>query len=111
MHILYSNMPDETQFIRDGQYIGDSDTYGPWMRVGLVLLFIHILIPFPGFISRRMKRNLPALAFWAIWVLVAHAVDMYWLVMPQYSKQVAKQDVLPFQMADLLIFVGIGLVL
>ena len=87
MLIWYANIPEETEWFRDRQYVGHTDAFSPWMKVGLVLLFIHILIPFPGFISRRMKRNLPALAFWAIWVLVAHAVDMYWLVMPEYSKK------------------------
>lgn len=117
MLIWYANIPEETEWFRDRQYLGHTDAFSPWMKVGLVLLFIHILIPFPGFISRRMKRNLPALAFWAIWVLVAHAVDMYWLVMPEYSKKLFlagdanAQSRLPFQMTDLLIFVGIGGVL
>jgi hypothetical protein len=107
----YANVPEESQFIRDRQFIGDTDVYGPWVKVGLVLLFIHILIPFPGLISRRVKRNLSTLAFWAIWVLVAHAVDMYWLVMPEYSKKIGDQAHLPFQMTDLLIFGGMGLIL
>ena len=112
----YGNIPEETEFYRDRQYLSTvgpdlSDAYGPWMKVGLVLLFIHILIPFPGLISRRVKRNLATLSFWAIWVLVAHFVDMYWLVMPEYSKKIRDQAHLPFQMTDLLIFVGIGGVL
>lgn len=111
MLIWYSNIPEETQFFRDRQFIGETDVYGPWMKVGLVLLFIHILIPFPGLISRRMKRNLPALAFWAIWYLVAHIVDMYWLVMPEYSKKIKYWERLPFQLTDVLCFVGIGGVL
>jgi hypothetical protein len=111
MLIWYSNIPEETEFFRDRQYIGETDRFGPWMKVGLVLLFIHILIPFPGLVSRRMKRNLPALAFWAIWVLVAHFVDMYWLVMPEFSKKIGQQDKLPFQLTDVLCFVGIGCVL
>ena len=111
MLIWYANIPEETQFFRDRQYLGDTDQFGPWMKVGLVLLFIHILIPFPGLVSRRMKRNLPALAFWAIWVLAAHFVDMYWLVMPEYSKKIKYWDKLPFQLTDVLCFAGIGCVL
>jgi uncharacterized membrane protein YpjA len=81
------------------------------MNVGLTLLFVHVLIPFPGVISRRMKRHLPALAFWAIWMLVAHAIDMYWVVMPNYSKQVEDWSSLPFHVVDPLCFVGIGAIL
>jgi hypothetical protein len=111
MLIWYSNIPEETEWFRDRQYIHPTDVYGPWTTVGLVLLFIHVLIPFPGLISRRVKRNMPALAFWCIWMLVAHFVDMYWVVMPEYSKKVHVQDRLPFQMTDALIFLGIGGVL
>ena len=36
-------------------------------------------------ISRHIKRSKEALLFGAVWMLLAHLVDMYWLVMPEYN--------------------------
>ena len=75
------------------------------------LLFLHFVIPFFGLLSRHVKRNRKALAFWACWILCVVYMDMYWLVMPEYSKKVNVWDKLPFQLTDVLCFVGIGGVL
>jgi hypothetical protein len=75
MLIWYANMPEETQFFIPRQL-------GPWAAVSLVLLFCHLLIPFVGMLSRHAKRGLGVLAFWAVWMLMAHLLDLYWLVMP-----------------------------
>ena len=49
--------------------------WGVWGSVSLLLLFVHLLIPFPGLLSRHVKRRTGVLAFWAVWTLVACAVD------------------------------------
>jgi hypothetical protein len=56
-----------------------------WGVVGIVLLVAHLLIPFAGLLSYKAKRNTRVLAFWAVWLLVIHWVDMIWLVMPEVT--------------------------
>ncbi len=72
----YANIPVETRYYLHREF-------GPWLWVSLILLFGQLLIPFAGLLSRHVKRSGVGLAFWAVWILVAHYVDMYWLIMPQ----------------------------
>jgi hypothetical protein len=75
MLIWYANTPEETQFYMMRQI-------GPWAGVSLALIVVHFVLPFLGLMSRHVKRLLPLLAFWLIWLLVAHAFDLFWLIMP-----------------------------
>ncbi len=75
MLIWYANMPEETQFYMLRQI-------GPWASVSLALIVVHFVLPFAGLMSKHVKRWLPALAFWLVWLLVAHAFDLFWLIMP-----------------------------
>jgi len=74
MLIWYANMPAETQFFVPRQI-------GPWGAVSLALLFGQLLIPMAGLLSRQAKRRLGVLTFWAVWLLAAHLLDLYWLIM------------------------------
>jgi hypothetical protein len=73
--IWYANIPEETIFYRHRWE-------GSWKVVSLVLLFGHFVIPFIGLLSRHTKRHPVGLAVGAVWMLVMHYVDLYWLVMP-----------------------------
>ena len=75
MLIWYANLPEETQFFLPRQL-------GPWAPLTLVLLFVHLVIPFPGLLSRHVKRKNSIIAFWAVWQLCACALDVYWMVVP-----------------------------
>ena len=75
MLIWYANMPEETQFYMMRQI-------GPWAGVSLALIVVHFVLPFLGLMSRHVKRLLPLFAFWLVWLLVAHAFDLFWLIMP-----------------------------
>ncbi|MGO9114678.1 MAG: hypothetical protein ACLP9L_36135 [Thermoguttaceae bacterium] len=75
MLIWYANIPEETQFYMSRQI-------GPWAGVSLALIVVHFVLPFLGLMSKHVKRLLPLFAFWLIWLLVAHAFDLYWLIMP-----------------------------
>jgi hypothetical protein len=81
----YGNIPDETGwFMRHGAstVAGAPHDFSP---VLLILLFGHFLIPFPGLLSRHVKRNPATLSFWALWMLAFCWFDIFWLVAPQYD--------------------------
>ena len=88
MLIWYANLPATTYWFENrGASTAQGATNG-WTWVSLLLLFGNLLIPFAGLLSRHVKRNRRALGFWAIWLLVMHWVDLWWLVMPQLSLDV-----------------------
>jgi hypothetical protein len=89
MLIWYANLPEETQFFIPRQL-------GPWAPITLALLFVHLIIPFPGLLSRHVKRKNSVIAFWAVWQLCACALDVYWLVVPsQWIKKIPEEVGMP----------------
>lgn len=96
MLIWYANIPEETVWYLVRQT-------GPWKWVSVVLLFVHLLIPFLGLLPRAAKRRKGLLCFWAVWLLAAHWLDLYWLVMPNLET-----PGLPLGPIDLACLVGIG---
>ncbi len=82
MLIWYANVPEETAFYRPRQ-----ESWA-WIGVSLLLLFGHLLIPFPGLLSRWVKRSKPLLIFWAIWMLIAHWIDHYYIITPTWAGHV-----------------------
>jgi hypothetical protein len=78
--IWYGNIPEETFWFL-------SRWEGGWKPVSLVLLFGHFALPFVFLIFRNVKRKIVLLGSAAIWILVMHWVDMYWLVYPSYQDQ------------------------
>jgi hypothetical protein len=76
--IWYGNIPEETRWYLVRQTAG-------WAGVSVALLVVHLLVPFFGLLSREVKRRKGLLGFWAAWMLAAHWLDLYWLVMPSVS--------------------------
>lgn len=76
MLIWYGDVPEETFWFKR-RFIGD------WRAVSSLLLWGHFVVPFIGLLSRHVKRNRKALAFWAVWLLAIQFVDMFWLVFPK----------------------------
>ena len=74
----YANIPGETHWFVARENHG-------WGWVGLALIFGHFALPFLVLLSRAPKRRPAVLAAAAVWLLVMHAVDLYWLVMPAAS--------------------------
>ncbi len=97
MLIWYANIPEETTWYLPRQQ-------GAWTAVSLILLFGHLFIPFFGLMSRHVKRRKGILGFWAVWLLVMHWIDIYYLVMPQ-----AGARGLPPGLIDLCCALGMGL--
>ena len=96
MLMWYANLPEETIWYQARQT-------GGWTLVSVLLLFGHFLLPFVALMSRNVKRRTPLLVTGAVWVLLMHWVDVYWLIMPSQS-----EGIVPLSLMDLLTFVGIG---
>jgi hypothetical protein len=99
MLIWYANIPEETFWYQVRQK-------GQWVNFSLALLFGHFVIPFVCLISRGPKRRKQWLLFGAIWMLLMHWLDMYYLVMPQAPG--AEDGNVPLSLPDLACLVGLG---
>ncbi|MCP4291498.1 MAG: quinol:cytochrome C oxidoreductase [bacterium] len=91
----YANVPEETAW-----YLLRSSN--GWGIVGFVTLFATFALPFLGLISRFAKRRRKIVAFWAIWIIVAQWVNLYWVVMPEFSATFT------ISIMDLTCFFGVG---
>ncbi len=78
MLIWYANLPEETFW-----YLNRIE--GTWLIFSIIFVFVHFLIPFFALVSQPAKTNGSRLKFMAIWLLVAHFFDLYFLVMPTFS--------------------------
>jgi len=94
--IWYGNIPEETLW-----YKHRWDVTG-WQIISIVLLFGHFVIPFLALITRAAKRNFKVLKLVAIWLLIMHFVDLYWIVLPVFSPE------LSVSWMDVTAVVGIG---
>ena len=75
--IWYANIPEETIFFRER-------LEGTWRLWSALLLFGRFIVPFIVLIRRGAKRNKGVLAGFAVWVILMHFVDQYWLIMPNF---------------------------
>jgi len=96
--IWIANLPHETPW-----YLARDMT--AWLPLGVFLIVGHFLVPFFLLLSRQLKRNPRTLAAMAVYILVVHYVDVYWVMMP--ALRPATPHVLP-RWIDLAALVGIG---
>jgi hypothetical protein len=73
--IWYANMPEETQF-----YLLRRN--GAWNGMSILLPILYFVVPFFMLLPRAHKRSARWLAFISVWILVMHAYDLYWQIMP-----------------------------
>ncbi len=78
MLIWYANLPEETFWFLNRWE-------GSWVVFSIALIFVHFLIPFFVLVSQPSKTNAAKLKIMSIWLLVAHFMDLYFLVMPTFS--------------------------
>ncbi len=78
--IWYADLPEETFWFL-------MRWNGSWKYVSIALLFFHFVIPFLILVSRGAKTNLSLMKIMSIWMLTAHALDIYWLIFPTFSKE------------------------
>jgi len=77
MLIWYADLPEETFWFM-------MRMKGSWVYYSLGLVFVHFIIPFIILLPRSSKVNPKLLVIMACWILMAHAYDLYWLIMPTY---------------------------
>jgi hypothetical protein len=94
--IWYANIPEETIW-----YLHRWE--GTWKVITMMLVFGHFVIPFMALLPRFVKRNLGALTFFAVWILIMHWIDIYWMVIPNLHHNGAH-----FSWMDLTATLGIG---
>lgn len=96
MLIWIAGLPEEVPF-----YI--VRLKGDWAAIGVFLIVGHFVVPFFTLLSRSLKRNRARLALVAFWILLVHAVDLYWLILPTLSPEAA-----PFHWTMISAFIGVG---
>lgn len=78
--IWYANIPEETAWFlvryREG-----------WQTLGILLIVGHFVAPFLILLFRKTKRTPALLTAVALWLLVMHCVDIFWLVRPVVNTQ------------------------
>lgn len=73
--IWYANIPEETVYYLTRWENG-------WNLFTMTLVFGHFILPFFALLFRASKRNLPWLKIVSIWIVIMHAIDMVWLILP-----------------------------
>lgn len=96
MLIWYGNIPEETIFYKIRQT-------GPWLSLSLVLLFGHFILPFLFLMSRHPKRHRAVLSLSAVWLLLMHWCDMFYLIVP--GSRIGSE---PWIATDLSLLFGMG---
>lgn len=75
MLIWYGDVPEETSwFVHRWQ--------GGWTVVSVILVIAHFIVPFFALLSLPSKTNFGRLKFISVWIIAAHFIDVYWLIMP-----------------------------
>jgi hypothetical protein len=94
--IWYGNIPEETIWFAH-RWVGS------WKTVSLMLVYGHFVIPFMLLLPKTWKRNYTFLAAIAVWMLVAHWIDIFWLVLPSFHHEGAH-----LSWMDLTLTAGLG---
>ena len=105
MLIWYGNLPEETFWFQPRWE-------GTWKTMSFWLMILHFPVPFYALVSRGAKTNPKRLKFMAVYLLLIHFYDMFWIIMPSVTtgNYAGKHDI--FQISDLgYVFGAIGIIL
>ncbi len=97
--IWIANLPEEVPW-----YLARNR--GAWLPVSVALVLFHFVVPFFVLLSRRLKRSPGGLGFMAVWILVIHYVDVYWVMMPALRHD--PDHALSVHWTDLPAVIGVG---
>jgi len=81
MLIWYGNLPEETFWFMMRWKHG-------WQYISILLILVQFWIPYFILLPQDAKMDPKRLKFVSLWLLGAHFVDLYWLVMPSYNGSV-----------------------
>ncbi len=76
--IWYGNLPEETMWYAVRQSQG-------WSAIWTLLCLGHFVVPFLFLMSRLAKRTPVLVCAVGLWVLAMHYIDIYWLIIPNFS--------------------------
>lgn len=77
--VWIANLPEEAPWY-------NIRIFGGWRNLSASLFFLHFLIPFGILLSRNLKLQPRKLSVVAVYLLLIHLVDLYWLVWPAYNE-------------------------
>jgi len=77
--IWYANLPEETFWFL-------TRWEGSWSIISILLIIVHFVVPYAVLLSQPAKMNPQKLKFISIWLLFAHLLDIFWLVMPNMQE-------------------------
>jgi hypothetical protein len=73
--IWYADLPEENFWFLERWA-------GGWEYVSILLIIVHFVVPYAALLSQPSKMDPKRLKFVSVWILIAHAVDLYWLILP-----------------------------
>ena len=77
MLIWIADLPEEARW-----YVARAER---WMAVRNALGIVHFAVPFVWLLPRAMRRSRFGLSAAAIWILCAHWLDLWWMIVPAHE--------------------------
>lgn len=100
--IWYADLPEETFWFL-------TRWNGGWVFFSLLLIIVHFAVPYFALLTQPSKKNSKILKFIAVWLLFAHLLDLFWLIMPNMESM---KNGYIFSWIDLVFpIAGLGLVM
>ncbi|HXW53008.1 MAG TPA: hypothetical protein VEL47_02755, partial [Myxococcota bacterium] len=98
----YAAVPEEVEFYAHRLQNG-------WGIISWALPLINFFVPFFGLMSRTLKRVKLILTINCLWVIAAHLLDLYWLILPTYHDPNVPHGPPPVTLAAVDILATIGI--
>lgn len=93
--IYYANIPEATLFFY-------YRLEGNWDYIFYAVIFGRFVIPFIVLLSKSSKGNFTVLKTMAVFIIISHIVELYWLIMPSLH------DTFSFHWLDLATFLALA---
>jgi hypothetical protein len=74
--VWIADLPDEVGWVK-------LRTTGTWGELAVGIAVAHFFMPFFGLLSRDVKRRPRVVAWMGAWLVVAHYLDLHWVVLPE----------------------------
>lgn len=98
--IWYSNIPEETAWFL-------ARKHGGWEKLFFFLCFGHFIVPFLIFLFRGVKRSFKLLPLMAMWAVLVHIADIFFIVRPMVYPGSADAVGVPHLWLDAVAIIGV----